>query len=70
MREPHCNPDKTVQILQDLCAGQATGVHWVAFKLTLESLAEPPQRLCAALQEAGIPIHRFCALIHGERWEL
>ena len=70
MRESHCNPEEAVRIFQDLGAGQAIGVHWGTFKLTLEPLAEPPQRLRAALQEAGIPVDRFRALTHGERWDL
>jgi L-ascorbate metabolism protein UlaG (beta-lactamase superfamily) len=70
MRESHCNPEEAVQIFQDLGAGQAIGVHWGTFKLTLEPLAEPPQRLRAALQEAGIPVDRFRDLTHGERWDL
>ena len=70
MRESHCNPEEAVRIFQDLGAGQAIGVHWGTFKLTLEPLAEPPQRFRAALQEAGIPVDRFRALTHGERWDL
>ena len=69
MRDSHCNPEEAVQIFQDLGAGQAIGVHWGTFKLTLEPLAEPPQRLRAALQEAGIPVDRFRDLTHGERWD-
>ena len=56
------NPEKTNQILQDLCAGQATGFTWVTFKLTLESFAESPQRLGAALQKARIPVGPLRAL--------
>ena len=70
MRESHCNPEEAVQIFQDLGAGQAIGVHWGTFKLTLEPLAEPPQRLRAALEAAEIPVDRFRALTHGERWDL
>ena len=70
MRETHCKPKEAVQIFQDLGAGQAIGVHWWTFKLTLEPFAEPAQRLRAALQEAGIPVDRFCALTHGEHWNL
>ena len=70
MRESHCNPEEAVRIFQDLGAGQAIGVHWGTFKLTLKPLAGPPQRLRAALQEAGIPLDRFRELTHGERWDL
>ena len=70
MRESHCNPEEAVRIFQDLGAGQAIEVHWGTCKITLEPLAEAPQRLRAALQEAGIPVDRFRALTHGERWDL
>ena len=70
MREPHCNLEEAVQIFEDLGDGQAIGVHWGTFKLTLEPLTEPQQRLRAALQEARIPVDRFRALSHGERWDL
>ena len=53
MRESHCNPEEAVRIFQDLVAGQAIGVHCGTFKLTLEPLAELPQRLRAVLQEVG-----------------
>ena len=69
MRESHCNPEEAVQIFQDLGAVQAIGVHWGTSRLTLKPLAEPPQRLRAALQEAGIPVDRFRALTHCERWD-
>lgn len=70
MRESHCTPEEAVQIFRDLEARNAVAVHWGTFKLTLEPLAEPPQRLRTALQEAGLPDDSFRALVHGERWNL
>ena len=70
MRESHCNPEEAVQIFQDLQAGKAIGIHWGTFKLTLEPMNEPPQRLEEALSAAGIAADRFRALTHGERWKL
>lgn len=70
MRESHCTPEEAVQIFRDLDAGRAVGVHWGTFKLTLEPLAEPPERLRAALREAGLAADSFRALAHGERWDL
>lgn len=70
MRESHCTPEEAVQIFRDLGAGRAVGVHWGTFKLTLEPLAEPPERLRAALRQAGLAENSFRALIHGERWDL
>ncbi len=66
MRESHCNPEEAVQIFRALGAGQAIVVHWGTFKLTLEPLAEPPQRLRAALQEAEIPVDWFRARTHSQ----
>ena len=68
MRESHCTPEEAVQIFRDLQATRAVAVHWGTFKLTLEPLAEPPERLRAALSEAGIDMRRFRALSHGEVW--
>jgi len=70
MRSSHCNPEEAVQIFQDLGARSAVAIHWGTFKLTLEPLAQPPQRLAAALALAGIAPSRFRALRHGERWNL
>ncbi|MEC7210691.1 MAG: MBL fold metallo-hydrolase [Pseudomonadota bacterium] len=70
MRESHCTPEEAVQIFRDLAAGRAVGVHWGTFKLTLEPLAEPPERLRAALRAAGLADDSFRALAHGERWVL
>ena len=70
MRESQCKPEEAVQIHQDLGVGQTIGVQRGTFKLTLEQLAEPPQRFRAALHEARIPVDRFCAPTHGERWDL
>ena len=69
MRDSHCNPEEAVQIFKDIDAGHAVAVHWGTFKLTLEPMAEPPQRLAAALAAAGIDPSRFRALQHGERWD-
>ena len=70
MRSSHVNPEEAVQIFRDLGAGHAVAIHWGTFKLTLEPLAEPPQRPAAALAAAGIAPSRFRALQHGERWDL
>lgn len=70
MQSSHCNPEEAVQIFQDLGAQHAVAIHWGTFKLTLEPLAQPPQRLSAALAVAGIAPARFRALQHGERWDL
>ena len=70
MRSSHCNPEEAVQIFQDLDVQHAMAIHWGTFKLTLEPMAQPPQRLAAACAAAGVAPARFRALCHGERWNL
>lgn len=66
MRSVHVNPEEAVQIFKDLGARHAAAMHWGTFRLTLEPLDEPPQRLSRALAEAGIASTRFFVMQHGE----
>ena len=70
IQSKHCNPEEAVQIFQDLDVQHAMAIHWGTFKLTLEPMAQPPQRLAAACAAAGVAPARFRALCHGERWNL
>ncbi len=61
MRDQHCDPDEAVRIFQHLNADFAFACHWGTFRLTQEPYDEPPARLLAALESAGIDPVRFRA---------
>ncbi|MCE2516489.1 MAG: MBL fold metallo-hydrolase [Alphaproteobacteria bacterium] len=67
MRASHVNPEEAVQILKDVGATKAVPIHWGTYKLTLEPMNEPPQRLRRALEEARLEGQDFIILKHGER---
>jgi len=66
MRSVHVNPEEAVQMFRDLGVRHAAAMHWGTFRLTLEPLDEPPQRLVKALDAAGIARERFFVMQHGE----
>ncbi len=54
MSSQHTNPNEAVQILEDLEAARAVGIHWGVFRLTDEAREEPPELLREALARRGI----------------
>lgn len=66
MKNMHVNPADAVQLMLDLDAKQAFGVHWGTFKLTQESFDHPPRDLAAALQARDLATDRVWLLKHGE----
>lgn len=66
MKNMHVNPADAVQLMLDLEAKQAMGVHWGTFKLTQESFDHPPQDLAAALHAQGLAQDTVWLMRHGE----
>ncbi|MDH5752588.1 MAG: MBL fold metallo-hydrolase [Deltaproteobacteria bacterium] len=66
MKEVHVNPEEAVRIHQEMGTRYSLAMHWGAFPLTDEPLDEPPQRLSAALGQAGLPERSFLIPAIGE----
>ncbi|WP_264606100.1 MBL fold metallo-hydrolase [Sphingobium sp. B11D3D] len=70
MATQHTDPEEAIQIMLDLEARAAIGMHWGAFKLTDEPWDEPRTRLQAGLVARGIDPTCFPALRAGETRDL
>ena len=66
MRTQHVNPDEAVQVMLDVRAAGAIGIHWGTFPLADDSLDQAPRELAAAVAARGLPPDRFTVLRHGE----
>ena len=66
MKPYHVNPAEAVQVHRDLRSRYSVAMHWGTFKLTDEPLDEPPIKLAAALEHAGISHTEFEIYRHGE----
>lgn len=67
MKMQHANPPEALQMVEDLHATKAIGVHWGTFDdLTDESLYDPPKMLETALKSANLPSEKLSIMTHGE----
>lgn len=69
MSAQHTDPDEAVQILEQLEAARAVGIHWGVFQLTDERRDEPPELLLEALARRGIAANVFPAGEPGLSYE-
>jgi L-ascorbate metabolism protein UlaG (beta-lactamase superfamily) len=70
MSAQHTDPNEAVQIMEDLEAARAVGIHWGVFRLTDEPRDEPPELLLEALARRGIAADLFPAGEPGLSFEL
>ena len=68
MAESHVNPEDAIQVMLDLEAEKAFGMHWGTFALTDQDTLEPPARLKEALKSFNSP--DFISLIPGKVIEI
>lgn len=66
MAPQHVNPAEAVQVMRDVRAARAFGIHWGTFPLTDEPLDQPPRDLADAVRAAGLAADAFTAWRHGE----
>jgi L-ascorbate metabolism protein UlaG (beta-lactamase superfamily) len=69
-RPQHVDPAEAVQILRDIEASQAPGIHWGTFQLTNETREAPRLALAASVSAAAISSDRFLAAQPGEVYDL
>jgi L-ascorbate metabolism protein UlaG (beta-lactamase superfamily) len=68
MKDSHINPQEALQVMQDVKAKSAIGIHWGTFEgLTDEPLDQPPKDLEHAKRLLPVPPD-FRVLKHGQTW--
>ncbi|MDX1496163.1 MAG: MBL fold metallo-hydrolase [Salinisphaeraceae bacterium] len=66
MAAMHVTPEEAIKIHQDVGSRHSVGMHWGTFRLTVEPMDEPPQRMASARANAGIAEKDFVVMQHGE----
>jgi L-ascorbate metabolism protein UlaG (beta-lactamase superfamily) len=67
MSDFHVNPAEAIQVMKNVRAHQAIGIHWGTFEnLSDEKLDQPPKDLIQARQSEGLSADTFQVLKHGE----
>jgi N-acyl-phosphatidylethanolamine-hydrolysing phospholipase D len=66
MQSKHVNPEEAVKIHQDVLSKKSVAMHWGTFKLTLEPVHEPPEKLAKARDAAGLLCEDFMVLKQAE----
>jgi L-ascorbate metabolism protein UlaG (beta-lactamase superfamily) len=69
MRAQHTDPNEAVQIMEDLEAARAIGIHWGVFQLTDERRDEPHELLVESLTRRGIAEDLFPAGVPGSSYD-
>ena len=70
MRDQHVEPSESVSIFRDCQTHFALAHHWGTFRLTAESIDDPPLRLARALADQGIPADRYRVQRPGEVFDV
>lgn len=70
MKDQHTDPEESVQILLDMEAKAAIGLHWGVFQLSDEGRDAPRDELATALAQRQIPPDRFIAAEPGHIWDV
>ncbi len=66
MGPQHIDPAQAVQVMIDVRATRAIGIHWGTFPLADESADAPPIELAAAVASRGLDPDQFTVMKHGE----
>ena len=70
MKDSHLNPQEALQVMQDVKARSAVGIHWGTFDgMSDEPLDQPPRDLALARSGSSVPLD-FFVLHHGQSWLL